>query len=163
MVDLVYGRGITDIVREIPLGVISLTAISLGRYTIYQDINPEALKLYRNKPGFKYRQKTNIFSSAWLSKPDFNFAWDDKLVDEFLNVSPRQSVTELIQVFASRDFIISVDSQRIFRNRGYVPHPEKPGWLKYDREAYLELLKSEAQKRNEMMQEIIRERSKCDL
>ena len=49
MVDLVYGRGITDIVREIPLGVISLTAISLGRYTIYQDINPEALKLYRNK------------------------------------------------------------------------------------------------------------------
>ena len=66
-------------------------------------------------------------------------------------------------MFASRDFIISVDSQRIFRNRGYVPHPEKPGWLKYDREAYLELLKSEAQKRNEMMQEIIRERSKCDL
>ena len=49
MVDLVYGRGITDIVREIPLGVISLTAINLGRYTIYQDINPEALKLYRNK------------------------------------------------------------------------------------------------------------------
>jgi hypothetical protein len=98
-------------------------------------------------------------ASWYWSSPDKNrldFAWDDKLVEQFLSVNPRPTITELREVFNPPEFVISVDSQRKHRLRGYVPDPEKPGWLKYDREAYIKLLKSEAQKRKEMMQEIIK-------
>ena len=37
-------------------GIIPLTALSLGRFAIYQDINPEALKLYQDKVQCFYNQ-----------------------------------------------------------------------------------------------------------
>ena len=37
-------------------GIIPLTALSLGRFAIYQDINPEALKLYQEKVHCFYNQ-----------------------------------------------------------------------------------------------------------
>ncbi|HET7345408.1 MAG TPA: hypothetical protein VFJ05_06020 [Nitrososphaeraceae archaeon] len=46
---------------------------------------------------------------------------------------------------------------------GYIPDPGKPGWLKYDRserrQEYKKLLNQEAQKRVELMIEIMRSRS----
>jgi hypothetical protein len=41
---------------------------------------------------------------------------------------------------------------------GYVPDPDKPGWLKYDEEKYIKILKQEAQKRQQVMQQIIETR-----
>jgi integrase len=83
-------------------------------------------------------------------------SWNLNVVQEFLYLTPRPTLTELIQVFRLPKSVISVDSLKKFRLRGYVPDPEKPGWLKYNKEAYIELLKSEAQKRIELMQQIIK-------
>ena len=94
------------------------------------------------------------------NKETLDFGWDEKLVEQFLNLSLRPSTSELDDIFNGPEFAIDVDSQRKFRSRGFVPNPEKPGWLKYDREAYIKLLKSEAQKRKEMMQEIIKRRNR---
>ena len=43
-------------------------------------------------------------------------------------------------------------------SRGLVPDPEKPGWLKYDKEAYIKIIKQEAQKRQQVMRQIIETR-----
>ncbi len=92
------------------------------------------------------------------NKETLDFGWDEKLVEQFLNLSPRPSTSELEDIFNGPEFAIDVDSKRKFRSRGFVPNPEKPGWLKYDKEAYKELLKSEAHKRQEIMQTIIKSR-----
>ena len=47
-----------------------------------------------------------------------------------------------------------------YNSRGLVPNPEKPDWLKYDKEKYIKILKQEAQKRQQAMGEIIESRSK---
>jgi hypothetical protein len=109
--------------------------------------------------------------------------WDDVLVNEFLNVSPRPTITELSEVFASPDFIIRVDSRSKLTYLGCVPVPAPSQkrkelirdiiqrrksyhrwlpyhWLTYNEEAYINLLKSEAQKRKELMRDIIQERNK---
>jgi len=56
----------------------------------------------------------------WNAGRKRNLAWNDKLVEQFLNLNPRATMTELREVFASPEFIMSVDSQRKFRNLGYV-------------------------------------------
>lgn len=94
------------------------------------------------------------------NKKTLDFGWDEKLVEQFLNLSPRPSTSELEDIFNGPEFAIDVDSQRKFRSRGFVPNPDKPGWLKYDKDAYLELLTSEAQKRKEMMQDIIKRKER---
>ena len=38
---------------------------------------------------------------------------------------------------------------------GYVPDLERSGWLKYDEEKYIKILKQEAQKRQQVMQQQI--------
>jgi hypothetical protein len=92
------------------------------------------------------------------NKETLDFGWDEKLVEQFLNLSPRPSTSELEGIFNGPEFVIDIDSKRKFRTRGFVPDREKPGWLKYDKEAYIELLKSEAHKRQEIMQTIIKTR-----
>lgn len=100
----------------------------------------------------------SFYWGHWDDKEPLDFGWDDKVVEQFLNLSPRPSMSQLVEVFDGREFIIDVDSRRKFRSRGFVPNPDKPGWLKYDKDAYLELLRSEAQKRKEIMKEIIKSR-----
>ena len=90
--------------------------------------------------------------------------WDDKLVEHFLNLNPRPTTTELSEVFASPDFTIKVRSPKYRRKyAGYVPIPDKQGFLRMDKYAYIELLKSEANKRKEIMQEIIQKRKGAEL
>lgn len=90
--------------------------------------------------------------------------WDEKLVDQFLNLEPRPTRIELEQVFGSRrdkyrsDFELSLTVDRGWDHRGLVKDPDKPGWLKYDWKAYMELLLSEAEKRKELMRTAIKER-----
>jgi hypothetical protein len=50
--------------------------------------------------------------------------------------------------------IKSLDSQYKHAHAGYVPDPDKPSWLKY-KEKYIKILKQEAQKRQQVMQQII--------
>jgi hypothetical protein len=92
-------------------------------------------------------------------RQSIEIAWDDNLIEQFLNLDPRPTITELGEVFAPPDFIIKVGSAKHRRKyAGYVPYPDKPGFLKKDEYAYIQLLKSEANKRKEIMQGIIRKR-----
>jgi hypothetical protein len=43
--------------------------------------------------------------------------------------------------------------------RGFVPVPDKPGQLRYDQEGYIKNLKMEAEKRKQVMQQIIKTRN----
>jgi hypothetical protein len=53
-----------------------------------------------------------------------------------------------------------LDSQNQYSKRNFVPNPDKPGWLKYDKEEYVKLRKREAQTRQEVIQHIIDSRDK---
>lgn len=92
--------------------------------------------------------------------------WDEKLVDQFLNLNPRPTLKELEYVSGSRqdsyfsDFKLSViggfGAGR--RRWGWIQDPDNPGYAKYDPTAYMELLISEAERRKELMRAAIRER-----
>jgi hypothetical protein len=96
----------------------------------------------------------------WFRADDvrLDFDWDADLVEKFLKLSPRPSIAELRSAFDPPEFVINLDSRYRNKDKGYVPFPEKPGKLKYDREAYIKLLRSEALKRQERMQEVIKSR-----
>ena len=51
--------------------------------------------------------------------------------------------------------MLNVESQQKHRRRGWIRDPEKPGWAKYDPEAYIKIVKSEAEKRKERMRKAI--------
>ena len=103
------------------------------------------------------KQFYELMSLHW---GDLDIAWDDELVEKFLNISPRPTKTELAEVFQPSWSKVNVDSQKWRRYAGFVDDPDKQGWLKYDREKYKDLLKYEALKRQEMMREIIKRRKK---
>lgn len=90
---------------------------------------------------------------------DLNIAWDDELVEEFLNVVPKPTIKELAEVFQPSWSNVNVDSQKWRRYRRFIDDPEKQGWLKSDRDKYKGLLESEALKRQAMMRYIIKNRA----
>lgn len=95
-------------------------------------------------------------------RKSIEIVWDDNLVEQFLNLNPRPTMTELKEVFVPPDFIIKVGSAKHRRKyAGYVPiseNEQKKRVLRMDKYAYIEILKSEANKRIEMMREIIQKR-----
>jgi hypothetical protein len=52
----------------------------------------------------------------------------------------------------------STDVAKQYIHRGYVPDSERPERLKYDKEEYIKILKQEAQKRQQVMRQIIETR-----
>lgn len=103
----------------------------------------------------RLKQFYELMSLHW---GDLRIAWDDKLVEQFLNIVPRPTIKELAEVFQPSWSKVNVDSQKWRRYKGYIDDPDKQGWLKYDKEKYKKLLESEALKRQEMMREIIESR-----
>ena len=85
--------------------------------------------------------------------------WPGELTEKFLNLNQRPTITELGRVAEPPGLVIRpLTSQNQYIRRGLVPDPEKPGWLKYDKEAYIKILKQEAQKRRQAMLQIIETR-----
>lgn len=97
-------------------------------------------------------------SSLRWSDPLIRDFWDNDLADKFLRLSPRPAIGELRKVVDIPGLKIGLTSQNQNRRRGYIPDPQKPGWLKYDREKYIETLQWEARKRQELMQQVIEKR-----
>jgi hypothetical protein len=87
--------------------------------------------------------------------------WPDGLIERFLNLNPRPTIPELKQVIYPQGLILRpLDSQNQFTGIGYVPDPKEPGWQKYDIRKYVELRRHEAQRRQEIMMQIIKSRTK---
>lgn len=85
---------------------------------------------------------------------DKTFSWPKGIIEKFLDVEP--TIAELKQVLLAGK--LKLNSQNQYRHRGWVANPDKPGYLKYDDEAYQQLLKQDAQKQQELMQKIIESR-----
>jgi hypothetical protein len=81
------------------------------------------------------------------------------LTEKFLNLKPRPTIRELRRVIYPPELVIRpLNSQNQYTSRGYVSDPNKPGWLKYDKKEYIKIIQKEAQKRIEVMIEIINSR-----
>jgi hypothetical protein len=119
-------------------------------------ITPEEIGLRRRIKGMKQLHKG---SSTYWNNPSIADYWNSKLADKFLTLNPRPSIAELRRVVYPPGLVIGLTSQNQYTRRGYVPDPQKPGWMKYDEKEYLKTLKLEAQKRQDTMQQIIHERS----
>jgi hypothetical protein len=83
--------------------------------------------------------------------------WPKGLCEKFLKINPRPTIGELRQVLFPQGGLW-LTSQNQATRRGYVPDPDRPGWMKYDDEEYLKILKQEAQKRIELMLQIMKSR-----
>jgi hypothetical protein len=86
---------------------------------------------------------------------------DRKVVTKFLNLDPRPTIEELRHVLFSPELKLRLNSQNQLRKEALIPNPEKPGWLKRDRRPYheyLKLVKADAQKQQEIMQQVIQSR-----
>jgi hypothetical protein len=85
--------------------------------------------------------------------------WPAGLTEKFLNLKPRPMIRELRRVVYPPGLVMeALTSQNKYTRRGYVPDPERPGWLNYDREEHIKIRQQEAQKRIELMMEIINSR-----
>jgi hypothetical protein len=119
------------------------------------------------------RRVQNLYSvyhdSVWrLTDPSLEpstFSVDDhldrKVVTRFLNLDPRPTIEELRQVLFSPEIKLGLSSQNLLRKEAWVPNPEKPGWFKHDRppyHEYLKLVKADAQRQQEIMQQVIQSR-----
>jgi len=89
-----------------------------------------------------------------------DYCWNDNLVEEFLNLDPRPSTAELKLIICPHGLILGINSRNKYSRKGYVPNPQRPGYMKYDEEEYLKIANKEAQIRLEIMKQIIKERSK---
>src|SRR5918993_2979777 len=100
--------------------------------------------------------------------PDLEtFSVDDYLkrevVAKFLSLNPRPTIQELMGVLYPPGLQLGLDSQNLIRKEAWFPDPEKPGWLKHDKppyKNYLSVVKSDAQKQQQAMQQIINSREK---
>lgn len=119
-------------------------------------MTPQETGLRRRIRGFK--NLYYIDNLYWSLKDENSINWSEDLSERFLNITPRPTINELVQVIKSSPLGRYNNGSLVYRNRGYVPNPDKEGWLKYDKEAYKKLLKSEAQKRIEIMEDIIKSR-----
>ena len=89
------------------------------------------------------------------------FYLDRKVVAKFLNLAPRPTIEELRHVLFSPELELRLNSQNQLRKEAWMPNPEKPGWFKRDRRPYheyLKLVKADAQKQEQIMQQVIQSR-----
>ena len=82
------------------------------------------------------------------------------MAEEFGNLNPRPSIAELKSLVHPQGLVLGINSRNKYLRKGYVPDPQKPGYMKYDENEYLKIAHKEVQIRLEIMKQIIKERSK---
>ena len=86
-----------------------------------------------------------------------------ELIEKFLNLPP--TIDEVRDILFSNKLtygrlIYRIGSQNKHRMKGYVPDPDKYGWMKWDIEGFKKLIEQDALEQKEMMQRIIDSRTK---
>lgn len=94
-------------------------------------------------------------SVTWLNRSMEN-CWNSELAEKFLSLNPRPTVAELRLVLQGSR--IGFNSKDPYKAQGYIPDPQNPGKRKYDTIEYQRIILKEAEKRKEIMQNIIQER-----
>jgi hypothetical protein len=114
----------------------------------------------------KHFERLYKYENRYLRLPeeqDLVIDWPDGLCERFLNLNPRPTKLELEDVIYSSPlgrFNNGSDVHESKRKYSYIPDPDNPGYLKYDKKRYRKLLKQEAQIRQELMQQIIDQRNR---
>ena len=113
------------------------------------------------------RRRIKYFKSLYEYAPLYfgiTIDWPNGLCEKFLDIDPRSTIGDLEQVLYPAGGLW-LTSQNQYTRRSFVPDPDMPGQWKYDNEEYLKILKQEAQKRIELMLQIMRSRgiNDCDL
>jgi hypothetical protein len=98
------------------------------------------------------------YESAYWSDKSIAACWSNELTEKFLSLQPTTS--EVKHVLIGSELILKLNCQNHRTGRGWVDNPDKPGWMKRDMEEYIKLVKIEAQKRQEIMQQAINIRKK---
>ena len=93
---------------------------------------------------------------TWLS-PLIKNCWDSELVERFLALNPRPSVEELHLVLQGSR--IGFNSKNPYVRQGFIPDPQNPRKMKYDKDKYRQIILDEAEKRKKLMRNIIKERT----
>jgi hypothetical protein len=95
-----------------------------------------------------------------ISDPSIHKCWDSELTERFLGLYPRPTVDELKQVVRLPGLAMGLTEYQKRRSwKGYVQSPENPHKWRHDKKEYLGILRSEAQKRQDVMRQIIERRS----
>lgn len=82
--------------------------------------------------------------------------WDVPLTAMFLTLdNPRPTIQELRHVLCPPGSEIALNSQNQRGIRDWIPHPDKPGWLKYDPKEFTKVLDSDKQKILSAMADIV--------
>ena len=123
-------------------------------------VTPQEKGLRRRIRGFeKLYDYAGYYFENFLGN-DAIIHWPNDLTEQFLNLNPRPTISELIQVVYPKGLILKpIDSQNQFSGRGYVPDPKMFGQLKYDPGEYVKLRRFEALRRQEIMIQIIKSRT----
>jgi hypothetical protein len=79
--------------------------------------------------------------------------WSLDICKQFLSIEPRPTIEEMYQVLTVMDTDLKEKGRE-----GWMPDPDRPSWLKRDPKGDCDLLKQQAQRRIEIMTQIIRSR-----
>jgi hypothetical protein len=113
-------------------------------------INPAEMGLRRRIKYFeRLYENVSFYGSTEID-------WPKGLCEIFLKINPRPTIGELKRVLYPPGGLW-LTSQNQDTHRGYIPDPDT-GRMKYDNEEYLNILKQEAQKRIELMLQIMKSR-----
>lgn len=83
--------------------------------------------------------------------------WSGELTEKFFNLNPRPTIKELRRVVYPPGLLIGLTSQNF--GKVYSSGPQKPALLRYNYRMSLAILRSEARKRQDIIQKIINERT----
>jgi len=124
-------------------------------------ITPEEKGLRKRIHGFKgLYDYAGILLESRLGY-DAKISWQNGLIEQFLNLSPQPTVSELRQVVYPEGLMLRpLNSQNQYDRIGYVPDPEEPELHTYNLQKFIELRRYEAQRRQEIMLQIINSRTK---
>jgi hypothetical protein len=78
-------------------------------------------------------------SVTWLNPLIANY-WDSELAEKFLNLNPRPTVEQLRLIL--QWCRIGFNSKNPYKAQGFVPDPQNPRRMKYDKDEYLRILQS---------------------
>jgi hypothetical protein len=119
-------------------------------------MTPKENGLRRRIKGFK-----QVYENAgdYWTDPSITDSWSYELAEKFLNLNPPPTIAELERVVHPPGLVMEpLNSQNQYTRRGFVPDPENPDCVKYDVEEYKKNRKLEAQKRQQIMLQIIKKR-----
>src|SRR5215207_1125599 len=127
-----------------------------GRDWNRRRITPEEKGLRKRIRGFKRLYDYAEFLLKRRLGYDATINWQDDLIEQFLNLNPRPTISELKQVVYPQGLLLRpLDSQNQFDRIGYVPDLEELELHRYNPQKFIELRRHEAQRRQDVMLKII--------